>query len=85
MNQTLLILIAAILISPAAKAQIGATLEQCKAHYGEASELQLNADGTPKECRFQNPPNGSTGGDYHIYASFSLANAIASLITASMA
>jgi hypothetical protein len=71
MKKALLILIAALFFSPAAKAQIGATLEQCKAHYGEASELQLNADGTPKKCRFQNPPNGSTGGEYNIYASFS--------------
>ena len=64
-------LVALLLSSVAAEAQIGCTPEQCKNHYGEASDLESYADGSTKKCTFNNPSWGSTGGHYIVYVSFS--------------
>jgi hypothetical protein len=70
MNKNLLFLIVILFLLPSAKGQIGSTIEQCKQHYGEATEIEFNADANVKGCRFENPPDGSTGGDYDILAFF---------------
>jgi hypothetical protein len=59
----------AFLFTAVANAQMGCTLEQSQTHYGMASDVKHNPDGTTS-ASFLAAPEGSIGGDFAIYASF---------------
>jgi hypothetical protein len=69
MIRIILPLAVVFLFRSTANAQIGCTLEQSKARYGSTSDIEHTPDGT-LSARFLEATDGSTGGDFAIYASF---------------
>jgi hypothetical protein len=74
MKKTLLLLLlfAAIAgIASTGTAQIGRTLEQCEARYGDASKQGRDSDGMVTKCFFERPNKDLLSRNYVIIAEFS--------------
>jgi hypothetical protein len=69
-SRHVLVLLGSLIIAPFAEAQIGCTLPQCKAHYGEPSNLEYGPTGLVVKCDFIQPNAEKLGRDYHIFTEF---------------